>query len=83
MWTTDPRCGAAHGGGLKRGEISRRWFLPTKVRQKTTTRLGWAPSIPLRAGMEQTYCWIYDQAKAREGGRPYVDGLSALIRPLS
>jgi GDP-D-mannose 3', 5'-epimerase len=35
-------------------------------------RLGWAPSIPLRAGMEHTYRWIYDQAKAREEGRPYV-----------
>ena len=34
-------------------------------------KLGWAPSIPLRAGMEQTYRWIYDQAKAREEGRPY------------
>jgi GDP-D-mannose 3', 5'-epimerase len=35
-------------------------------------RLGWAPSIPLCVGMEQTYRWIYDQAKAREEGRPYV-----------
>jgi GDP-D-mannose 3',5'-epimerase len=35
-------------------------------------RLGWAPSIPLRVGMERTYRWIYDQAKAREEGRPYV-----------
>ena len=35
-------------------------------------RLGWAPSIPLRTGMEQTYRWIYDQAKAREEGRPYI-----------
>ena len=34
--------------------------------------LGWAPSIPLRVGMEQTYRWIYDQAKAREEGRPYI-----------
>jgi GDP-D-mannose 3',5'-epimerase len=24
-------------------------------------RLGWAPQIPLRDGMEQTYRWIYDQ----------------------
>jgi len=23
--------------------------------------LGWAPSIPLRTGMELTYRWIYDQ----------------------
>jgi nucleoside-diphosphate-sugar epimerase len=35
-------------------------------------KLGWAPSIPLRPGMEQTYRWIYDQAKAREEGRPYI-----------
>ena len=35
-------------------------------------RLGWAPSIPLRKGMEETYRWIYDQAKARQEGRPYV-----------
>ena len=35
-------------------------------------KLGWAPSIPLRTGMEQTYRWIYDQAKAREEGRPYI-----------
>jgi GDP-D-mannose 3',5'-epimerase len=35
-------------------------------------RLGWAPSIPLRIGIEQTYRWIYDQAKAREEGRPYI-----------
>jgi nucleoside-diphosphate-sugar epimerase len=36
------------------------------------TKLGWAPNIPLRVGMEQTYRWIYDQAKAREEGRPYL-----------
>ena len=35
-------------------------------------KLGWAPNIPLRDGMEQTYRWIYDQAKAREEGRPYI-----------
>ena len=26
--------------------------------------LGWAPSIPLRAGLEQTYRWIYDELAA-------------------
>ena len=36
------------------------------------TKLGWAPGIQLRTGMERTYRWIYDQAKAREEGRPYV-----------
>jgi GDP-D-mannose 3', 5'-epimerase len=35
-------------------------------------KLGWAPNIPLRAGMERTYRWIYDQAKARREGRPYI-----------
>jgi nucleoside-diphosphate-sugar epimerase len=36
------------------------------------TKLGWAPSIPLHTGMEQTYRWIYDQARAREDGHPYI-----------
>jgi GDP-D-mannose 3',5'-epimerase len=35
-------------------------------------RPGWTPRIPLRVGMEQIYRWIYDQAKAREEGRPYI-----------
>jgi nucleoside-diphosphate-sugar epimerase len=35
-------------------------------------RLGWAPGIPLQTGMEQTYRWIYDQARARHEGRPYI-----------
>jgi GDP-D-mannose 3', 5'-epimerase len=35
-------------------------------------KLGWAPSIRLPIGMEKTYRWIYDQAKAREEGRPFV-----------
>jgi GDP-D-mannose 3', 5'-epimerase len=34
-------------------------------------KLGWAPGISLRAGMEQTYRWIYDQVKARHEGRSY------------
>jgi GDP-D-mannose 3', 5'-epimerase len=34
--------------------------------------LDWAPSIALRAGMEKTYSWIYDQAKARAEGRSFV-----------
>jgi nucleoside-diphosphate-sugar epimerase len=28
--------------------------------------LGWEPSTPLRAGLEKTYAWIYDQYMARE-----------------
>ena len=35
-------------------------------------KLGWAPSISLRSGLEKTYRWIYDQAKARHDGRPYI-----------
>jgi GDP-D-mannose 3',5'-epimerase len=34
--------------------------------------LGWEPSTPLRAGMEKTYRWIYDQYRAREGGEAGV-----------
>ena len=26
-------------------------------------RLGWAPSISLRTGLEATYAWIYDEVK--------------------
>ncbi len=29
-------------------------------------RLGWQPSTPLRAGIEKTYAWIYDQCVARQ-----------------
>ncbi|HZI50335.1 MAG TPA: NAD-dependent dehydratase, partial [Terriglobia bacterium] len=28
--------------------------------------MGWEPSIPLKAGMERTYAWIYDQIKSGE-----------------
>jgi GDP-D-mannose 3',5'-epimerase len=34
--------------------------------------LGWEPCIPLQAGMEKTYAWIYDQYMAREKG---LDGV--------
>jgi nucleoside-diphosphate-sugar epimerase len=34
--------------------------------------LKWAPSIALRAGMQRTFAWIYDQAKARAEGRSFV-----------
>jgi len=34
-------------------------------------RLGWAPSTPLREGMEKTYAWIYDQHLARDRGRDH------------
>lgn len=30
--------------------------------------LGWEPNTPLRAGLEKTYRWIYDQYLARERG---------------
>jgi nucleoside-diphosphate-sugar epimerase len=32
---------------------------------KILATLGWAPSTPLRDGMERTYRWIYDQMAAR------------------
>jgi nucleoside-diphosphate-sugar epimerase len=34
--------------------------------------LNWEPSIPLQAGLEKTYAWIYDQYLAREKGAPGV-----------
>jgi nucleoside-diphosphate-sugar epimerase len=34
--------------------------------------LGWEPSTPLRAGMEKTYRWIYDQYMARARGEAGV-----------
>jgi len=34
--------------------------------------LNWEPGIPLRAGMEKTYAWIYDQYVAREKGLAVV-----------
>ena len=34
--------------------------------------LGWEPDTPLRAGLEKTYRWIYDQYLARERGEPGV-----------
>ena len=34
--------------------------------------LGWVPSTKLQDGMERTYRWIYDQAKARAEGRSFV-----------
>jgi nucleoside-diphosphate-sugar epimerase len=32
--------------------------------------LGWAPSIPLREGMERTYRWVFDQLVRRGDRRP-------------
>jgi len=34
--------------------------------------LGWVPSTKLRDGMEKTYRWVYDKAKARAEGRSFV-----------
>jgi nucleoside-diphosphate-sugar epimerase len=51
---------------------------PTGVRGRNSDNtlikksLNWAPSISLREGMEKTYRWIYDQAKARAEGRPFI-----------
>ena len=40
----------------------------TMIRDK----LGWEPSTSLEVGLERTYRWIYDQAKARAEGRSFV-----------
>jgi GDP-D-mannose 3',5'-epimerase len=51
---------------------------PTGVRGRNSDNtlirqvFGWAPSIKLVDGMEKTYRWIYDQAKARAEGRVFV-----------
>ena len=37
-------------------------------------RLGWEPSIPLRAGMAKTYAWIYDEYLAKHG-KPGTSGI--------
>jgi len=34
--------------------------------------LKWEPSVPLREGLEKTYCWIYDQYVTRERGEAGV-----------
>lgn len=36
--------------------------------------LNWEPSIPLRAGLEKTYRWIYDEFVAREAAAPELTG---------
>jgi GDP-D-mannose 3', 5'-epimerase len=41
--------------------------------------LGWEPSIPLRAGLEKTYAWIYDQYQLRERGAEGVVRESELV----
>ena len=41
--------------------------------------LGWEPNIPLRAGLEKTYRWIYDQYLARERGDAGVVRESAAV----
>ncbi|MDP2997891.1 MAG: NAD-dependent epimerase/dehydratase family protein [Bryobacterales bacterium] len=35
--------------------------------------LGWEPDTTLRAGLEKTYAWIYDQVLARNAGRRVVE----------
>lgn len=35
--------------------------------------LGWEPSIPLQAGMEKTYAWIYDQIKSGKSKESVVN----------
>jgi GDP-D-mannose 3', 5'-epimerase len=55
--------------GIANVQLKRRYKLdaPKGVRGRNSdntlikARLGWAPSITLQAGLEQTYRWIYDQ----------------------
>ena len=42
--------------------------------------LHWEPSTPLRAGIEKTYRWIYDQYMARERGEASVVRESGIVR---
>ena len=42
--------------------------------------LNWEPDTPLRAGLEKTYAWIYDQYLARERGGAGVARESAATR---
>jgi len=35
--------------------------------------MGWEPSIPLKAGMERTYAWIYDQIKSGDSALAAVN----------
>lgn len=49
---------------------------PTGVRGRNSdnalikARLGWAPSLPLRAGVEKTYAWISEQLKQAKSDLP-------------
>ena len=40
--------------------------LTSEQRALIQRRLRWEPSITLRAGLEQTYAWIYEEYAARE-----------------
>jgi nucleoside-diphosphate-sugar epimerase len=41
-------------------------------------RLGWAPSIRLRDGLEQTYRWIYDQIVSAGADRPAEQAIAGV-----
>jgi len=41
--------------------------------------LKWEPGTPLRAGLEKTYAWIFDQYRARESGRGTFIKEAALV----
>jgi nucleoside-diphosphate-sugar epimerase len=45
--------------------------------------LGWEPSIPLRAGLENTYAWIYDQYMARSDQGNYGSEFAPVLAPSS
>ena len=58
-------------------EVERRYDLsaPQGVRGRNSdnteivARYGWEPSISLRAGLERTYAWVFDQVRAEAGAR--------------
>jgi len=41
--------------------------------------LGWEPNISLRAGLEKTYSWIYDEYQAREQQKAGVETSRATL----
>jgi len=66
--------------GIAGAKLKRRYKLdaPKGVRGRNSdntlikARLGWAPSISLRAGMEETYRWIYEEMQKSVKGRRAV-----------
>ena len=45
---------------------------PAVVNPLIKQKLGWAPSVSLREGMQKTYRWIYEEMHKRSGERRTV-----------